>query len=640
MDDNQESRMSKLKRSLYSRNVDSIRKTKKGILHEISEPDVPTSWEPSMPQEKKQQKKKRKSVFRGFFVLSALFLLFAIVFAAMNFLGGANTISTKNVDIEILGNSFTPGGEPLELQIEITNRNATALEFADLLIEYPRGASGDVRGEFVRERRELDVIPAGKRFREKLETVLFGEQGSEKIVHVTLEYRVAGSNAIFVKEAMFPVTISTAPLSISIAAPDTIVANQEITFSIETTFNTSTVSAEPVRLILDYPPGFEFKSAIPEPSSSDRVWELFDKEGDRTRKIEVTGTIYGQNTEEKTMHVFAGTADPSDPIDLTTIFNSLSHTFLIERPFLETKIFVNGSDKDEPSARTKNTVEVEIAWTNNLLVSIENVEINVLLSGGLFDESTVKSNQGFFDSATDTIRWTQSGVPALQSVGPGETGRFSFEFNPKPLFQSGSGIVTDPTVSMNLDISGIETASGNLGRTVSSASSKTIKFTTDLNLTTQTFHASGPFVNTGFIPPRAETPTTYTLTWTITNTSNRVTQAEAKTTLPTTHVKYAGVFSPSSENLTYNPITSELLWKIGDIMPGTGFGNDERSVSFQITLTPSGSQVNTEPNLTSNITFSGRDAYTGAILSGTLQSMNTRIFNDPAYTSGAGTVLP
>ena len=85
----------------------------------------------------KNKPKKKRSIIKTIFGFSVVFFVFAIIFMLFQFVTGNGKVSTNNVDIQILGNTFTAGGEELPLQIQIINRNPVALEYSDLLINYP-----------------------------------------------------------------------------------------------------------------------------------------------------------------------------------------------------------------------------------------------------------------------------------------------------------------------------------------------------------------------------------------------------------------------------------------------------------------------------------------------------------------------
>ena len=88
-------------------------------------------------------------------------------------------------------------------------------------------------------------------------------------------------------------------------------------------------------------------------------------------------------------------------------------------------------------------------------------------------------------------------------------------------------------------------------------------------------------------------------------------EREAQATLPP-YVRWVGIYSPASEDLTFNQNDSTVTWDIGTIEPGVGMnGAPPRQAAIAIGFTPSTSQIGQEPPLLQVIGFSGVDAATG-----------------------------
>ncbi len=206
-------RLEDMKSRLFSNRYKTLQTKRSGILHK-KEYDIPDTWQTEEKNESTADAFFMKtSLFKKFFIFSICFFFVAVIVAVYAFVGGGNTVSNDNIDIAILGNAFTAGGEDLPLQIEITNKNNAALELADLVVEYPKGSSADLTQDNNRLRDSLGTIPAGQIRTDNLKVVLFGEQGSTRPIKVSLEYRVEGSNAIFVKEKEYSVSISSSNFS-------------------------------------------------------------------------------------------------------------------------------------------------------------------------------------------------------------------------------------------------------------------------------------------------------------------------------------------------------------------------------------------------------------------------------------------
>jgi hypothetical protein len=630
-------RLEDIKTKLFSRDYKSLRAMRSGILHRKNY-DVPDNWQEEDKQEAPVQKLFMKtSMFKKFFIISVAFFILAATFAAYILFSGGNTVSNENIDIAVLGNTFTAGGEELPLQIEITNKNAAALELADLVVEYPKGSSSDLSQDTERLRDSLGTIPSGRVRTDNLKVTLFGEQGSVKPIKITLEYRVEGSNAIFVKEKDYAVSISSAPINLSVVAPDNISPNQNLTFVVKTTLN-ATKATSGLLLRADYPPGFQFKSASPSASIGNNVWNLGDLSPGAERNFTINGVMVGaEDGEEKTFHFFVGSQSDSDKSVVGVVFNSIGHTVLIKKPFIQARLLVNGVYQNEYATDAKNNITGQIDWTNNLTTELQDVTIVAKLSGNALDRRKIVPQNGFYNSADDTITWDRNSDPNFVKVEPSGSGSVSFSFSPLALFTS-SGLISDPTINIDISISGKQPIEGNATNSLTDSESKTIKIISDVGFAAKALYYSGAFPNTGPIPAKVEQETTYTVVWSVSNTANSISNAQISSTLPAL-VRFVGPVSPASEDLKYNPSTKEIVWNIGTIAKGTGITGGNKEVSFQIAFTPSLSQVGTAPTIINDAILTGHDDFANVDVRVNKASLSTKLSGDPAFPNGAERVI-
>ncbi len=626
-------RLEDVKAKLWSKDYKSFQARRAGTLHKVRY-DVPDKWTEDEKKEEPENKFIMKtSMFKKFFFLSIGFFILSLAFAGFIFLRGGNTVSSENIDIAILGNTFTAGGEELPLQIEITNKNNSALELADLVVEYPKGSSSDLSQDTERLRSSLGTIPAGRARTENMKVILFGEQGSVKPIKISVEYRVEGSNAIFVKEKDYQVSISSAPVNLSVTAPDEVSPNQDITFKVKTTVN-ATKGATGLLLKADYPPGFQFTSALPASARGNNVWNLGDLSPGSDREITISGKMVGvEDGEEKTFHFFVGSQDSSDKSLVGVVFNSLGHTVLIKKPFIEARLLVNGIYQNEYSSDSKTNIQGSIEWTNNLPTKLNDVQIKAHISGNALDRRKIAAQDGFYNSTNDTIIWDKNSDSSFSEVEPGGTGTVNFSLTPLSLFSS-AGLLANPSITIDISISGRAPQEGNEVNSLTNSESKTIKIISDIGLAAKALYYSGPFTNTGPIPLKAEQETTYTVVWTLSNTANNISNARVSSTLPSL-VRFVGPISPPSEDLKFNPSTKEITWNIGSIPKGTGITGADKEVSFQIAFTPSLSQVGTAPTIINDAILTGHDDFANVDVRVNKAALNTRLSSDPAFAIGA-----
>lgn len=579
----------------------------------------------------------KTSLFKNFFVFSMFFLLLALGYGFYVFFVGGNTVSNNNIDITILGNTFTAGGEELPLQIGITNKNTLALELVDLVIEYPKNASDDLSGEVERIRESLGIIPSGAIRNENIKVILFGEQGSVRPIKITLEYRVEGSNAIFVKEKLYEVNINSTPIDISINAPSQISSNQDIAFDIKTTLN-ATKSAAGIIVKVDYPVGFQFISAKPEPSFDNNVWSLGDLVPGSERTISIVGKMIDVfDGEEKTIRVFTGSQSSVDKTAVDVVFNSIGHTFLVKRPFIEASFLIAGIKQREYAVEGRSKVVGEIKWTNNLETQVNDLIVKAKISGNAIDRTTITPQQGFYSSTDDTIIWDKNYISNFREISPGQSGSVFFTFSPLSLF-SANGVLNNPSIVVEVSIAGKQDVLGYETQELRNSDSSIIKVISDVGFATKAMYYSGPFVNKGPIPPKVEQETTYTITWSLSNSSNNIVRGVARSSLPA-WMRFVGPVSPNDEDLTYSPVTKEITWNIGNINRGVGIISAGREVSFQVAITPSLSQVGTSPVIINDVILTGHDDFANVDVKINKPVLYTRLTSDASLPPGGERVV-
>lgn len=641
-------RIEELKAKLFTKNYQTRIEHRDGFTH-LKRDDIPDVWGnggktgiDSLDSPVYRDKFFMKtSLFKNFFIFSLVFFILTLGYASYVFFAGGNTVSNDNIDISIFGNNFTAGGEELSLVVGITNRNSSALDLVDLIMEYPKSSSsGDANLStgVERFRESLGMIPAGAVRNENLKVVLFGEQGSVRPIKISIEYRVEGSNGIFVKNKFYEVTINSTPLNLSVDAPLTVSPNQDLTLNVKATLNaTRTVSK--MLLKLDYPVGFQFKSSVPAPSLGNNIWNLGDLPSGAERNISVTGKMFDvADGEEKIFRISSGSQSRKDKSMIDVVFNSLSHTITIKKPFIEAKLFVDGVYQREYATNAKTPIQGEIRWTNNLDTKVNDLEIRAKISGNAVDRRTINAQQGFYNSSTDVITWNKNSQNGFDEVNPGDSGSVDFSIIPLSLFSATGGILSDPSININISISGKQLITGYAATDLNNSDSGTVRIISDVGFATKALFYSGPFTNTGSVPPKVEKETTYTIHWSLSNTANNISKATIHSTIPT-WIKFTGSISPATENLTYNPSTREIIWNIGGIPRGTGITTADRSVFFQVAFTPSLSQVHTVPIIINDAVLTGHDDFANVDVKVNKMSLRTQLDNDPLFPSNGGTVV-
>jgi hypothetical protein len=622
-----------LKKRLDSRAGGMILHKRQGVLHDIRVP-VSTDWDVKDDTVREatrlvERTFSNNSMFKKFFIASIVFFVCAVLFALYIFLGGGNTVSNKFVDISVIGSAYTAGGEDLPLQILVTNKNSIPIELTDLYIEYPKGTSGDASGDIVRTRKAIGTIDTGQTITVPIDPTLYGEQGSVQSITMRLEYHVSGSNAIFTKEQTYGVTLSTAPLSLTVDAPSEATSNQQVTFKVKATSNLKTVASN-TRLSVEYPPGFQFESSDPAPLYGNSIWDLGDLSLNQEKDISVTGTILGTEGDERTFKISGGSENTTDKTKIGVVYNSLIQIVRINQPFISANIKVNGVDGDTYVTTGGTPIRVSIEYQNNLPVRVTDVQITANLAGTVFDKTKVSTNNGFYDAGTGTITWSKDTLNTLATLNPSDKRSLDFTITPLPLLKASGSFISSPQITINVSLKGNQPSEGNVSSEVKSVDKMNIQLGTDFQLLSKAVYSIGAFVNSGPIPPHAGQSTTYTVVWSLKNSSNAVSGVKVVGTLPIWS-EFTGLINPTNEKLTYDPGTRSLTWDVGSIDRGVGFGTINKEVSFQVKLKPGTTQVNSSPILVNAPKITGTDTFTTKPITVTARESTTRLTNDPAY---------
>jgi hypothetical protein len=270
---------------------------------------------------------------------------------------------------------------------------------------------------------------------------------------------------------------------------------------------------------------------------------------------------------------------------------------------------------------------IDIDYQSTADKPITDAEIRVALTGDAFDESKVRAGSGFYDSATRSIVWTKNEWPQLSEIAPGQAGKLSFQITPLPL--TGTG-----TYDLVISLKGV--VFGGKQETLTNATIAKLGIATNLELLPKTLYHSGLLKNTGPMPMRAGKETTFTMVWSLANSTNPASNVVVKTTLPT-GIVWKNIKAPTaqSDEITYNTVTREIVWSPGDVP----VGQETKSISFTLAVTPSNSQVGGVINLTNDIIMTGIDSVTQTPLLQTRRFQTSRLPNDTSKIGSEGKVL-
>lgn len=629
----EQDKIEKLKKALYSQKGVS-RNAHILDLNTHNNEETPNKWKEEVPEKSfaKIEEQTKTSLTKKILIFALSFFVICLATAGYIFLKGNNVISNTKIDISVVSPPTARSGDEVAFDVKIVNRNSTALDLVDLITEYPKGTRNpdDKTTELPRDRIPVGTIVPGETVTKTIKIVPFGEEGDKLSISLSLEYRLPDSSSVFNKDLSYEFIIGSSPVTLTIDSLKEINSNQDITLT-ATLVSNSSETLKNIILVLNSPFGFEMKEATPKPMAGKFVWTLGDIEPEGKRVITVKGKIIGESNQNRVFKWSLGTPNPKDPNTLSSSIAVAEHTVTIKKPFLGVDILVDKLAGDKFVVQSGGKINFSVAYENNLSVMINDIQMEARISGDIVDKRSLGTEDGFYDSAQNLLRWTKFEASELESLSPGKEGNFNAYFHTLRADDPTLVSKRNPYITIDLSLKGKRLSESGVPEEINSTVSKILKIQTDAKLSAQLVHSVGPIENEGEVPPIVGKKTEYTVVWSVSNNFNDLNNATVSAILPT-YVTWTGVTSPASEKITYNTDSRQVTWDLGKVLAGTKMG--DKKASFQVAITPSLGQVETVPVLVGKTILQATDSFTNTRISDSIKEMTTNLVGDPNFEYG------
>jgi hypothetical protein len=590
-------------------------------------PDVPSLNAPLEDTVSYTTKMKRRRSFRKIVAsIGLLFFIGAAAVASFIMFAGNNTISGDNITLSVTGQNTVGAGEVLPFQVAVSNQNGVPVQSATLIIEYPDGTQSATDGkELSIERKQLDTIGSGELINVELDARVFGEENQDREIRVSIDYRISGSNATFHKEAEpLYVKIGTSPVVVTFNALKAVSAGEEYVLPLTIQSNAN-VPLTDMLVKMSYPNGFDFSESDPETVSGEDVWRIATLKPGEKKVITVKGIMTGRADDSFKFTALVGNAQKDNKNTLSSIFAQAESEVVIEEPFLKSEIAVNGRIGDTIVITKNEAAGVRITLLNTLDTIIYDARVSVEVQGNAFNEFSIFSSEGYYNSSKNTISWDSTDTQSLKEILPGQKSYLSFDLKPDRETENA------PTITLKITIHGQRIYENQVPQALDGVVTQIIKVQSVASILTKTLYDSGPFENSGPLPPVAEKTTTFTLNFIAKAGVNALKDAVMTAELPQ-HVKWLNTVS-EGDSITYNANTRMVTWDIGAID-----ANSMQSAYAQVSLTPSVMQIGTSPNLLEKQKVVGIDQFTGTKVTTSGSIARTNYYLEGSEMVNKGTV--
>ncbi|MFA6608589.1 MAG: hypothetical protein WCT07_01625 [Candidatus Paceibacterota bacterium] len=567
--------------------------------------ELPTSWGEDAPIIKKIEEEEGFSFGAKFLLVSSIILLGALSFTAWRVLSSRNVVSSANIDMTSEITPYIEGGEATPLILTLQNRNTSPLQEVSLTLMYKKGTGAQDEEEKVIEKRDLGTINANDYKRQEFEVTLYGSESESRDITMKLEYKVAGSAAVFSKVTTTTVVLKTPPISVRIDGPDTLSIGQNGTFTITIKNNTATTSLSSL-LQLDIPNTFTLESSDPKPSARGTVWSIPQLNPSEIKTITLLGSVYGSQGSVTTIKAQIGSREDSLN-NIGVVYSSQTFDVHTRTSPLALSVSLDTDRGVSEALRYGDRTTLNITYKNNSDIQLHNIKLKLSVSGDAALYKQINPDIGYYDSQAQTITWDKATISGLETLAPNAEGMVRVII---PIALKG---ISSPT--LKISFTGVGTAQET--DDVVASISKSWVVQGSANISASTFYKNSPFQNMGPIPPQPNNDTTYTAHIAV-SAQNALVNTSVSFILPV-YVTWRGVTSDNA-NISYNANTRTVTWSINKIEAGKTVSSD-----IGISVRPSQSHVGQSPAITSGIVLDADEEVSKAHIRTTLSALNTFI---------------
>lgn len=496
----------------------------------------------------------------------------------------SRSFSKEVLKLEILGPDKAEMAEEVEYTVKFKNQGDVNLQDPKLIFEYPQDSLLS-EGESLRKEMKLETIYPGQERTISFKTRLFGREGEQKVAKAWLQYRPKNLKSHYESATTKTTVISSVPINLEMDLPSKIEPGREVNLQINY-FSNADYPLSDLRILVDYPAGFEFLGARPF-SLEKNEWKLPLLNKAQGGRIEIRGKFSGEVGEEKIIKAKLGMWQGDNFILLKEIIRGVE--------MARSQIYLSQQINGNPQyiASPGDTLHYEIFFKNIGSKPLTNLFLVAKLEGRAFDLQTLKSDQGSFKPGDNSIIFDDRSVSKLQFLDSQEEGKVEFWVDLKKDWQilgpQDKNVVIKDTVSLSQAKEEFVTKVNSKLEISSEAYFENPP--QDIFFGKETKESEGKetlpvFKNTGPLPPEEGQTTTFTVVWQAKNYYNDLSNVKVKATLPK-DVKLTGEIFPKEAKLTFDSQSREVVWDIGEMKAGEGVLSEPAKVAFQIALKPS-----------------------------------------------------
>jgi hypothetical protein len=471
-----------------------------------------------------------------------------------------------------------------------------------------------IEGDSLRETIPLEDIYPGQERIHRFKARLVGKESESKEAKAFLSYRPKNLQAFYESQTTHTTIIKEVPLTFEFDLPSKIESGKEITFRLNY-FSNVNYPLSDLGIKIDYPNGFEFIEAKPQPLEESN-WEIRLLNTTEGGRIEISGKLQGKVGETKVFQAKLGQWQKGEFV----ILKETSWGVEIIKPLLYIFQQINGNPMY--IANPGDLLDWQISFKNIGKRTLENLFLVVELESQALDFNSFKTELPA-ERIGNKIVWDYTQIPELRRLASMEEGNVEFWIKVK---EDLPPEIKNPEIKTIISLNGFK-------------EEISTKINSKLEILQKGYFEDEVFGNSGPIPPRVGETTTYTIIWQVKNYNNDIKNVKVKATLPP-EVELTGKIFPEGEisKFAFDLESREIVWEVGDLPAGKGVTEPGPNVAFQIALTPTPEQRGKPGMLIGEAKVTGEDQWTESALETISEPIDTTLPDDKTKTPEQGII--
>lgn len=558
----------------------------------------------------------------GMIVVGVLVGIVVVIILYFKFIGSA--FLEERVTVTIEGPERVRSAEESTYKLTVINGNRVSLENVKLFLEYPENMSIQEEPYLLKEGFTSSKIDAGSvaaRGEKSFEVSFkpFGPRDRQVYLNATVQYQPKNFTSTFEKSSQKSITIQSSPITLTII-PTKEAANGDAVFVEIIVKNESSATYKNLEIRLDYPEGFTYTGAEPIPSRDKRIWKVPSLEPKEQIKFVINGTLEGNVDALKKFYVQIGELRDNNEL---LIYTENEGTIRIIASRVQLTV-----QPSKEALYPGDKMYYTITFKNTSDVPLRDLILYQYIDSRLIVKEEVTAQGGYYDNEKNVIYWKASDIPSLKNLQPGGEGSVTSGVVIAGMVPMNNENDSNFTVNTHAEIESLDVDSPIWQNKRIRSAEKITKIHSKLILNILAVYNDGELPNTGPIPLQKGKETTFTVRFSIMNTSNDLKNVIVNTSLPS-GIIWKDSYLPENADIVANPRGNDVKWVLGTVDSGVGFISPVRTLAFQIGVKPSSNQtVSSRVEILNPVTITALDSFTEKEISYTFQDLTLTDISD------------